>query len=188
MACTRSEDGAAGTPATVAVTTTRPVAPVATSPAVSATTARVPVPVPPTGCGSATCPTEALPGFEVAGVPAGWIRSVDLFDPTVYRIRYTAPAPASDPLAVREAEGRRISLVVMPDRPKGPVIGGYPGHPASVAGVPATVVEVEPPPGGRHGVEWRAGGLVFEVYAFMDEPELLALAATVRATGRPAQR
>ena len=60
-----------------------------------------------------------------------------------------------------------------------------PGHAASVAGVPATVFETAPPPGGRHGVLWPADGFVFQLFAYMDEAPLLRLAATVRPTGRP---
>ena len=108
----------------------------------------------------------------------------------MYRVQYRQPARASDPVAQVDAEGRRISLLVTAD-PDGKLLtlaSGYPGHPATVAGVPATVFETAPPPGGRHGVSWRANGMVFEVYAYLDEPSLLRLAATVRPTGRPAER
>lgn len=85
--------------------------------------------------------------------------------------------------------GRRISLAVTAD-PDGTrtMASGYPGHPATVAGTPATVVETGPPPGGRHGVAWRAGALVFKVFAYLDEPALLDLATTVAPTGRRVER
>jgi hypothetical protein len=51
-----------------------------------------------------------------------------------------------------------------------------------------TVVEVEPPPGGRRGVLWRTSGFAFDLYAYLDEPELLRMAETVTATRRPLQR
>jgi len=105
-------------------------------------------------------------------------------------VQYQQPVPETDRMATVEAAGRRISLVVTAD-PQGtasPLAAGYPGHPATVGGVPATVVQTGPPPGGRHGVAWRADALVFEVYAFMDEPALLELAATVVPTGQRVRR
>jgi hypothetical protein len=131
-----------------------------------------------------------MPGYEVAGAPAGWDREVDMLDGTHYRLQYLQPLENLDPVAQVEAVGRRISLIVATDSDgRTQTLGSsYPGHPASVAGVAATVFETAPPPGGRHGVFWRANGFVFELYAYMDEAPLLRLAATVRPTGRPIAR
>ncbi len=123
-------------------------------------------------------------------MPAGWVRTVELQEGISYRIQYQEAVKNGDPVAEVEAQGRRISLIVTAD-PDGRTLtlgSGYPGHPATVAGVPATVFETAPPPGGRHGVDWRANGFVFGLYAYMDEPQLLRLAATVRPTGRPIER
>jgi hypothetical protein len=123
----------------------------------------------------------------VAGAPAGWERSIEVADGTLYRLQYRQRLENLNPVAQVEAEGRRISLIVAidPDGRTQTVGSSYPGHPATVAGVAATVFETAPPPGGRHGVFWRANGLVLELYAYMDEAALLRLAATVRPTGRP---
>jgi hypothetical protein len=140
-------------------------------------------------CGSTVdCPQPDLPGYEVTGVPAGWTRTL-VYMGTGYMVQYQQPVPEADRAAAVEALGRRISLVVTAD-PDGtaPIASGYPGRPATVAGVPATVVETGPPPGGRHGVAWRAGSLVFELFAYLDEPALLDLAATVAPTGQRVQR
>lgn len=59
-----------------------------------------------------TCPTENPPGYELSGVPAGWVRNVDRLEPSGYQIVYTAPVSGTDPLAAVEAIGRRISLLV----------------------------------------------------------------------------
>ena len=161
--------------------------PTTTKPAVPATAVPSVVLGP---CGATPCPPPELPGYEVAGVPAGWDRFVETDGHSWYRIRYTGPAASTDPIALVDASGRRISLSVTadPDGMTRTVSSGYPGHAVTLRGAPATVVEVEPPPGGRHGVLWRTSGFVFELYTYMDEPELLRMAATVTPTGRPIQR
>jgi hypothetical protein len=135
-------------------------------------------------------PATVVPGYEVAGVPAGWIRHAEIEEGRSYVIRYTEPVSEADPVARVEAEGRRISLLVSVD-PNGTnltMADSYPGHPATLSGMPARVFETAPPPGGRRGVEWNANGLHFAVIAYMDEPALLRLAGTVRATGGQVKR
>ncbi len=74
---------------------------------------RVPEPAADTGsgdCGSAQCPAPDLPGYEVAGVPAGWTRTSH-FEGRSYTVQYQQPASTSDRAASVEATPFSINSV-----------------------------------------------------------------------------